>query len=107
MEYSIDSYYTEGGNVFMIFKNKKNKKIEVNLKKDFPEYCCGQDVLSTYYRDQNGTILKISPPANSRVVIIDGDNIYRRITQFELDRYESRFPDSDNGKLYSYLIEKF
>jgi len=23
MEYSIDSYYTEGDNVFMIFKNKK------------------------------------------------------------------------------------
>ena len=49
----------------------------------------------------------IKPPANSRVVIIDGDNIYTRITQFELDRYESRFPDSDNGKLYNYLIEKF
>ena len=40
MEYSIDSYYTENDDVFMIFKNNKNKKVEVNLKRDFPEYCC-------------------------------------------------------------------
>ena len=104
MEYSIDSYYTENDDVFMIFKNNKNKKIEVNLKRDFPEYCRNP---GTYYKDQNGIICMIKPPANSRVVIIDGDNIYTRITQFELDRYESRFPDSDNGKLYNYLIEKF
>ncbi len=41
------------------------------------------------------------------MVIKEGNNIYTRISQFELDKYEydSKFIDSDNAKIYSYLTD--
>tara|TARA_Y100000589_G_C27125843_1_gene618476 strand:- start:190 stop:576 length:387 start_codon:yes stop_codon:yes gene_type:complete len=105
--YTIMGYSSNEGVITMQFKNNENI-VEVNLSQDFPGYCCG-DIINSYYKinGNNNDIVRIDPPYNSRVVIVDGDTVYTQISQWELDRYESHDVNSDNGKLYNYLQEKF
>ena len=107
--YTIHSHHIKDGDIMMQFNSNTNQKVEVNLSKDFPGYCCNGNVINTYYKinGNSNDIVRINPPFNSRVVILDGDNVYTRISQWELDRYECDDIHSDNGKIYNYLVSKF
>ena len=103
LQYSLNIEYP-----YITFTNLNNSKsVKINVAKEFPTYCCDKNVLSSYYRENtSGEIVRI--PGISKVIIKEGNNIYTRISQFELDKYEydSGFTDSDNSKIYSYLLEK-
>ena len=103
--YSISGHCQDvNGDVIMTFSCNSKENINVNLTKDFPDYC---SVTERHYMENASNIVIIPPPYNSRVVILDRGCVYRRASQFELDRYESQNYISDNAKMYCLLCNLF
>ena len=97
--YQIESYsINSDGDTMMVFKNNSGQQTTVNLQKYFPGYC---PIPQNYYTDENGELVKMG--LSNRVIYIDGEHTYKRATQFDLDKYEAKFPDSDNGKIFNHL----
>ena len=68
----------------------------------------GVNVVTMAVRHPTGDIVQLGYPVNRRVIVTHGDIVYRRIEQWELDKNEYlKYPDSDNGKVYKYLLDLF
>ena len=77
---------------------------EINLNTmNFTDYCPPP---KSYYMDiTRNEVVQIN---TTRVIVIDNNDIYRRLTQFEYDKHINSFEESKNrgnARLYRYITE--
>ena len=93
------------GNITVEFNNSE-KKVVININ-SYSQYLKKSN--KHYVDTKNGSLVMIDDMIVIRkVFIIDGDTIYKRADQWEYDKFENdNFPDSDNSKLYLYLLNYY
>ena len=104
--YRIVGFHSDDSrNVIVTFSCKGKENIDINLTTEFPDYCGVND--KHYIVNGGLEIVIIKPPANSRAVIVDANNVYTRATQYQLDRFEFIHFNTDNGRMYKRLLNNF
>jgi len=112
--YKILGFCPTSKKIVFYYNNNKKNTISINLLSSFPNYCpVSKDhyiELSTgdfvHIKDGASQLYGLRGPTFGHINDSDG-NIYRPATQLELDCYETKYPDSDNGKLYQYLKKNY
>lgn len=120
--YSIYSFNSDTGDMEFIYNDDETKKITLNLYNNFPDYRSVNK--NVHYVSLTTKQVVVLPDASTRMSSLRGPTfgwindpetgeLFRPATQIDYDLFEyknNRYPNgdlTDNGKIYSYLLEEY
>ena len=98
--YTIVKIFNDGDILFR-FDEDLEKIIQVNIKRDFLDY----ELSDFYFKDDHNHIIKLE--GYNYPYIFKNRRLYKRVEQYEYDKYCTHFPNTSNGKLYHHLYETY
>ena len=98
-KYDIIEYDKNYGCITYRFNDDNNKLVKINIETEYPNY----EPCYDYYFDKDGELVRI-PESNGEDYYIKENVKFTKCYQYQLDKYNSKYPICSNGLLYKKLF---